>query len=147
MGWGVNVSGVIKLPRLDSRDNLQWQVTYGEGIGRYINDLNSVGGMDGVFDPEGKIKTLPVVAAYASYQHWWTDNTRSSFLISGVWVDNYSFQPEDSYYKTERISGNVVFSPVPRFDLGMEVIWGRRTNENRETGEAIQALLIGQFRF
>ena len=51
---------------------------------------------DGVFDPQGKIKTLPVVAGYAAYQHWWTDKTRSSFLVSGVWVDNYSFQPDDS---------------------------------------------------
>lgn len=147
LGWGLNLSGVIKFPKIDERDNLKWQLTYGDGIGRYINDLNSVGGMDGVFDPQGKIKTLPVVAGYAAYQHWWTDKTRSSFLISGVWVDNYSFQPDDSYYKTERISGNITYSPVPRFDLGVELIWGRRTNEDRKSGDAIQALLIGQFRF
>lgn len=146
-GWGLNLSGVIKFPKFDERDNLKWQLTYGEGIGRYINDLSSVGGMDGVFNPQGKIKTLPIVAGYAAYQHWWTDKTRSSFLVSGVWVDNYSFQPDHSYYKTERISGNITYSPVPRFDLGVELIWGRRTNEDRKRGDAIQALLVGQFRF
>ena len=104
-------------------------------------------GMDGVFNPQGKIKTLPIVAGYAAYQHWWTDKTRSSFLVSGVRVDNYSFQPDHSYYKTERISGNITYSPVPRFDLGVELIWGRRTNEDRKRGDAIQALLVGQFRF
>ena len=126
---------------------MKWQLIYGEGIARYINDLNTVGGLDGVFDPEGKIQTLPVVAGYISLQHWWSENTRSSFLVSGVWIDNHSFQPGNSYYKTERVSGNITYSPVPRFDVGMEVIWGRRTNEDRQSGDAIQTQVMAKFRF
>jgi hypothetical protein len=145
--WGINISGVTQLAILDHRDNMKWQFVYGEGIGRYINDLNTLDGMDGVFDPNGKIQTLPVTAGYIAWQHWWGEALRSTFLFSGVQIDNYSFQPPDSYYKTERLSGNIVYSPVARFDLGGEVIWGRRTNEDGQNGEALQLQVSAKYRF
>jgi hypothetical protein len=145
--WGVNVSGVVKTPRFGELDNLKFQLIYGEGIGRYVNDLNTLGGYDGVFDTEGNIKTLPVLAGFAAYQHWWTGSMRSTFLFSGVYVDNYSFQADDAYKKTERVSGNLIFSPVPRFDVGMEVIWGKRTNEDNQSGDAIQTQISTRYRF
>ena len=146
--WGFNISGVRKTRLLfDERDTVKWQLTYGKGIGRYINDLNTVGGMDGVFDEKGKIRPLPVVAGYLSVQHWWNNTLRSTFLVSGVWVDNYSFQPPDSYRKTERVSGNLIYSPVNRFDVGWELIWGRRTNEDDQSGKALQTQLSARYRF
>ncbi|HIG40874.1 MAG TPA: hypothetical protein EYQ14_10095 [Gammaproteobacteria bacterium] len=129
------------MPKLHKKDNLKFQLIFGDGIGRYINDLNTLSGLDGVFDAEGKIRTLPVMAAYIAYQHWWTDALRSSFLYSGVQIDNYSFQPDNSYYKTERVTGNIVYSPVPRFNVGVELLWGRRTNQDRQDGEAVQMQL------
>jgi hypothetical protein len=146
-GWGLNLSAVSKLPTLNERDNLKWQLIYGEGIGRYINDLNTLGGMDGVFDTEGKIRTLPVLAGYISYQHWWSESMRSSLLYSTVRIDNYSFQPDDAYYKTQRVSVNFVYSPIPRIDIGSELIWGRRTNKDGLNGKALQAQLSGRVRF
>jgi hypothetical protein len=65
----------------------------------------------------------------------------------GVLVDNYSFQVDVSYKKTERISGNFIFSPVPRFDVGMKVIWGRRTNDVNEGEDAIQTQISAHCRF
>jgi hypothetical protein len=146
-GWGLNLSAVSKLKKMNERDNLKWQLIYGEGIGRYINDLNTVGGMDGVFDAEGKIRTLPVLAGYISYQHWWSKSMRSSLLYSAVRIDNYSFQPDDAYYKTQRLSANFVYSPIPRIDLGSELIWGRRTNKDGQSGKALQAQVSGRFIF
>ncbi len=145
--WGLNLSGVLPVPMIHENDNLKWQLIYGEGIGRYVNDLNTLGGLDGVFDAEGKIRTLPVLAGYIAYQHWWTDSVRSSLLYSGVQIDNYSFQPDDSYYKTERLTWNVVYSTVARFNVGIELLWGRRTNKDRQDGEAFQLQLTSQFRF
>jgi hypothetical protein len=145
--WGVNISGMLPTPLFNEKDNFKFQIIYGEGIGRYVNDLNTLGGHDGFFDPDGKIRTLPVIAGYVAYQHWWTDSWRSSFLFSGVRIDNYSFQSGDSYYKTERITGNIVYSPVPRLSVGLEVLWGRRTNEDRQSGDAMQMQLTGEFRF
>jgi hypothetical protein len=146
-GWGLNLSAVSKLKKMNERDNLKWQLIYGEGIGRYINDLNTLGGMDGVFDTEGKIRTLPVLAGYISYQHWWSESMRSSLLFSTVRIDNYSFQPDDAYYKTQRVSLNFVYSPIPRIDIGSELIWGKRTNKDGQNGKALQAQVSGRFRF
>ena len=46
-GWGVTLSGRLKTPLLDERDSLLFQINGGSGIGRYINDLASVGELMG----------------------------------------------------------------------------------------------------
>ncbi|MCK5362774.1 MAG: porin, partial [Gammaproteobacteria bacterium] len=43
-GWGLSVSGKVGLEIGDERDNILFQLNYGDGIGRYINDLQEVGG-------------------------------------------------------------------------------------------------------
>ena len=37
-----------------------FQVNAGQGVARYINDLNSAGGQDAVFTPDGELRTLRV---------------------------------------------------------------------------------------
>ena len=118
-----------------------------DNFSSYVNDLNTLGGLDGVFDAEGRIRTLPVLAGYAAYQHWWSDSMRSSFLFSGVWVDNYSFLPDDSYHHTQRLTGNFIYSPIPRLNMGVELLWGKRTNEDGQSGSALQTQISGKFRF
>jgi hypothetical protein len=40
-----------------------FQLNAGNGIGRYVNDLKSVGSFDGIFNPaNGKLKLFDVVA-------------------------------------------------------------------------------------
>ena len=148
LGWGFSASGSIKPPWLDDRDNIKFQLIYGDGIGRYINDTNSIGGQDGVFSLDGsKIKTLPIVAGFGSYQHWWADSMRSTIVASFVDIDNEDFQPGSAYEQTLRLSGNFFWSPTPRVDLGTELLWGKRTNKDGEDGDAIQLQISTKFRF
>jgi len=113
-----------------------FQVNGGKGIARYINDLQSAGGMDAVFDTtSGDLKALPVLGWYVGYEHQWkewthlqTMNLRSTVLWSLVAVDNYGFQPPDAYKRTNRFAVNLVFSPSGRVDAGVEFIHGSRTN-------------------
>ena len=148
IGWGIAESGVIKVPWLDPRDNLKFQVIYGDGIGRYVNDTNSIGGLDGVFTPDGsELKTLPITAGYVAYQHWWGKNLRSNFILSGVEIDNKDFQPDDAYKRTIRASTNLFWSPAPHLDLAIEYLWGERTNKNGDTGDAAQIQLMSKYGF
>ena len=72
-GWGTTVSGRFMTPRLDKRDSLLFQLNAGNGIGRYVNDLSSVGSFDGIFDPEsGDMELFSILSGYVSWQHWWT---------------------------------------------------------------------------
>lgn len=147
-GWGFSASGRVNLPQLGSADNLLFQLNYGDGIGRYINDLGSVRGQDAVFDPvTGKLETLTAFGAYASLQHWWSEKLRSTFVVGFTDVDNLDFQPDDAYHQTRRVTANLLFSPIPRVDIGAELLWGERTNKDGNTGDAVQMQFAARYIF
>jgi hypothetical protein len=146
-GWGLAVSGVTKVPFWDERDNIKFQVLGGRGVGRYLNDTNTLGGLDAVFAPDGSLEALPIFGGYAAFQHWWDERMRSTFLISFVRIDNYDYQPDDAYKQTSRASGNFIWSPIPRVDIGAELIWGERTNKDSNDASALQLQLATKYRF
>jgi DcaP outer membrane protein len=148
--WGTSLSGKVSTPRFDDRDNLMFQFNYGNGIGRYVNDLSSIGNYDGIFDPAtGKLELFHVVASYVSWQHWWAvaPQLRSNFTFGAVDVDNPGFLDGDAYQRTLRFSSNLIWSPIPRIDIGGEYLWGSRQNENGDTGDATQLQLAVRYRF
>lgn len=154
-GWGLSFSGNLAARKWDERDNFKFQLNVGDGLGRYINDLGTVGGFDAAFDPETlDLKTLPVVAAYGAFQHWWALNpfglfkaVRSTVVYGYVRVEDLDFLPDDFYHSTQRASVNWLWSPISQIDLGMEFLWGSRTNKNRERGNARQLQFVATFRF
>jgi len=148
-GWGVSLSGRYTTPFLDVRDSVLFQLNAGTGIGRYVNDLSSVGNFDGIFNPEtGDLELFDVLAGYVSWQHWWRGDLRSNFTFGAVSVDNPGFVDEDSAYRrTYRFSSNLLWAPSPRIDLGLEYLWGRRENENGANGDASQIQLGAKYKF
>lgn len=151
--WGVNASGLIRM-RWNDRDNFRFQLNYGEGIGRYINDLDSAADQDAVFDPQGQLRPLPAFGGYVSFQHFWkTDvggwlrNLRSTFVYGLVDVSNFDFQEPDAYDRTLRGSFNVIWSPISNIDVGLEYLWGERRNRDRSRGRARQLQGVATFRF
>jgi hypothetical protein len=154
-GGGASATGVVMIPHKKVTDRFMFQINGGYGVARYINDLNSAGGMDAVFDTtSGQLKPLPALGWYIAYEHQWVVwdvmhamNLRSTVLWSRVEVDNYDFQPADSYWKTNRLATNVVFSPNGRVDLGLEYIYGSRHNKDSQVAHANQFQLVALFRF
>lgn len=146
--WGVSVSGRFSTPQLDERDSLLFQLNGGNGIGRYVNDLSSIGNYDGIFNPNtGQLKLFDVLAGYVSWQHWWSGTMRSNFTIGMVYVDNPGFVEDSAYQQTRRISSNLLWTPTPRINLGMEFLWGVRENESGDDGKATQIQLSAQYNF
>lgn len=153
IGWGIVASGRIPVRLWDERDQFLWQLIYGDGIGRYVNDLGTVGGQDAIFSPQGKLKTLSVFAGYLAYQHWWNTRWRSNATISWVNVDTYEFQSSEEYQtlfgpaydRTLRTAINLVFTPVQRVELGAELLWGERENGDGSTGDASQLQVSAKY--
>jgi len=149
-GWGSSLSGRYITPRLDARDSLLFQLNYGNGIGRYVNDLSSIGSYDGIFDPAtGDLELFHVAAGYASWQHWWgIEQLRSNFTFGLVDLDNPGFLADsDAYQRTLRFSSNLIWSPNPRVDIGGEYLWGSRENTDGEEGDATQLQFAIKYRF
>jgi hypothetical protein len=136
-------------------DRFMFQVNGGVGIARYINDLNSLGGQDAVFDSTtGDLEALPALGWYVAYEHAWKTwsevenrRLRSTVLWSFVRVYNLDFQPEDAYRRTNRFAINLVYSPITRVDAGVQYIYGRRTNKDERSGDARQVQLVMLVRF
>jgi outer membrane DcaP-like protein len=153
--WGASVSGVVPFFYFHLTDRFIYQLNFGQGNARYINDLNSLGGQDAVFNPAtGDLKPLPAKGFYVDYEHQWKEwqrtrdmKLRSSFIWSYVEVNNLDFQLGEAYHRTSRESVNVVFSPIDRIDVGVEYIYGTRENNDGHQGSADQFQIVGIFRF
>ena len=147
-GYGLNLSGVMPSKFGPEADRVRWAWNVGKGIGRYISDLNAVGGQDAVFETElGELEALSVGAAYVAYEHWWRPRVRSTLTTGFVWVRNLDSQTPDSLKRTERYSLNLAWSPIPRLDLIAEYLWGRRINLDDQSGSAGQLQIGSTFRF
>jgi len=147
-GWGITTSGRQPASWWSEEDFFLWQLTYGKGIGHYINDLGTMGGGDAIFDPEGQLDALPVFAGYVSYMHQWPMTSRflkkwpgvlrSSFTASWVSINNYEYQAPLDYGSTWRASANLIYSPTKNIQTGLEYLWGKRTNKDGSKGTATQ---------
>ena len=156
-GWGITTSGRKAITRWGEEDFILWQLSYGKGLGRYLNDLNTTGGGDAVFDPEGKLRPLPVFAGYVSFQHTWAKGfwfldklpgkMRSNLTLSWVDIDNFDFQDDLNYNSTLRASTNIIYLPTPHLRLGAELLWGQRKNKDDSKGTATQIQISARYDF
>jgi len=156
-GWGVTTSGRMQFEKSGENDFLLWQVTYGKGIGRYLNDLSTIGGGDAVFDSQGKLHALPVLAGFLSYRHQWGSKPwflkelpgfmRSNFTVSWISVDNFEFQDGEDYAETWRTSANLLYFPTQNLRIGGELLWGQRENKDGSKGTATQLQLSARYSF
>jgi hypothetical protein len=153
--WGESLSGIVPIRRAGLTDRFVFQLNFGQGIGRYINDLSSLGGQDAAFDPyNGNLYPLTAGGFYLDYEHTWKEwqftrkmNLRSAVIYSFVAVDNRGFQAGDAYHRTNRLTGSLVFSPIERIDIGVEYLYGTRENKDGHKASADQLQCVGIFRF
>lgn len=130
LGYGVNLADSINLFK---RDSFQSQLTYGEGIFRYMNDdfVNN----DAAIGPAGNLKPLPVYAIMAGYTHGWTDYLRSTATFGYVDIDNQSTQGPTAYRKTYYGSFNVVWQIRKRLSVGFEGLYGKKEEQGGADGD------------
>jgi hypothetical protein len=153
-GWGLSASGTIAQLPWARRDVVTFQINGGEGIARFINDLNSAEGQDGAFEPvTGELNLLGHWGWYAAYLHRWhgvegePGDLRSSAVWGAVHVDNLDFQAASAYRTTNRFSLNLVWTPARNSDIGVQYIWGKRTNKTGTSGEARQLQVRVRYMF
>jgi len=79
------------------------------------------------------------------YQHWWTENLRSTVETSGIWTAiNTSITPGQGNKALSTAHANLIWSPVAFVDIGGEFGWGHRVTVANFKGDAYE--LIGSMR-
>jgi len=136
-GWGLGLSGTVM--GFWGKDNIGWQINGGEGAGRYVFGAQLTNPDSGV-DPSNSLKPIGQVSGMVQYQHWWTDMLRST--VAGSYAKQYN-KSTDIFPSTcssdsnclatlDRawtIHVNLIWSPVPQVDTGIEWVRMQARNE------------------
>ena len=143
-GWGVSFSGSIDTW---GSDNFVWGIEYGEALGAYMQDTSDLG-LDAapVSATNPDLKAIPAFGVWAGYQHWWSKSLRSSATYGLVRLDSdFDLCPKPAgtgtYKQTQYASMNLLWSPWPPFDVGLEYMFGHRTVTDRT---AVKGSTTGQ---
>ena len=157
-GYGGGVSGDIKPQWFGwGKDDIQWQFTVGNGIGRYLNESDDGGLATNylVMPTSAAMATNIIVrpifeaGGSAGYQHWWLPNLRSNltFGISHEAIPSQLIGPIEATNANKQVITshiNLIWSPVAFIDTGIEYMWGQRQVVANIYGT--EQALIGKFR-
>src|SRR5690606_19201005 len=104
-------------------DSLHYQLTGGEGISRYIG-LGITG--DSAYDAiRDELDPTRVVAAYVCWRHAFTPKLRTNLIYARSDYDNFAALTGNLVTRrVQSLRGNVFYSPMPKVDIGAELMYG-----------------------
>ncbi|RPD84102.1 DcaP family trimeric outer membrane transporter [Luteimonas sp. 100069] len=142
-GFGAQVSGLVKLG--DSTD-IRYQLSGGDGIGRYIG-LATIQ-QDAMVDSAGDIDALGGWAGYVGLRQVFSPKVRGNlFYARSQWDNEAAWTGMGVTRKVQSMHANMIWSPVPKLDFGVEAIWGERTLESGADGELIRLHTMARYSF
>lgn len=129
-GGAISVSGKYNL---GSSDDIRYAVNGGSGIGRYL----AFGlGSDVVQRADGGIEALDGYGGYVAWRHAFTPKLRSNLMYSAAHFDNdfrlTGFGVTESAHS---LHANLIYSPMPKLDIGAELTFGQRFLEDDREGD------------
>jgi hypothetical protein len=157
-GYGGGISGDVRPGWFGwKKDDFLWELTAGNGLGRYLTDATDAGlATNYVVAPTSAaaangiiVKPVPEVGGILGYQHWWLANLRST-AVFGYAHYEYPSQligPVESTVANKQLmtaNVNLIWSPVAFIDTGVEYLWGQRQVVANLYGT--EQVLIGKFR-
>lgn len=138
----VSLSGVV--PAF-GKDDFRFMINYGNGLGRYMYTNFE----DAVYDAaDGELDTLDQWGGFVAYRHYWIDTLRSSLIYSYGEADNDTdLVGFDVNKRFQSVHANLIWSPVPSMNVGVEYLWGQRELENDEDGDLNRFQFSAQYLF
>lgn len=142
MGGFGSFAGIIKT---FGKDDVRFQINYGNAIGRYQYTLFG----DGTLKANNTLDTLTQWGGFVAYRHFWMEGLRSSVVYSYGSADNDEIFNNSGVVNKQLQTGhiNLMWSPVPRIDLGLEYIYGYREVENGQDGTLNRIQFGAQYNF
>ena len=130
-GYGVSLSGKFNM---GASDDIRWMLTGGRGIGRYVGFAL---GADGVLDvASSDIDPTGVLAGFVAWRHVFDPKLRGNLILSRAQFDNdTAWTGLGITASAQSIRANLIYSPLPKLDLGAELSWGNRELESGADGD------------
>jgi hypothetical protein len=144
LGWAVAASTKLALPFLGPKDNLKFNVHYGDGYGTQLKG----GPAEGAFDMSGAtFDTIEAFGFYGGVQHFWNDRWRSNFVLGHMDASNPEFVSGDALDNTTYGATSLIWRPFDQVDVGFEYLWGERENVDGNSGDASRFLFSTRVTF
>jgi hypothetical protein len=128
IGWGFNLSSVVKLSKTG---NLRLEASYGEGIETYMRDAPvDVAAEANPGHPAQPVvgKALPVFGMAAFYDFNWSEKFSSAIGYSRIDIQNTDNQLPTAFKSGQYALANLFYYPARTVTTGLEFQWGRRQN-------------------
>jgi len=130
-GWGVTLQAHLPTWKNDA---LIFGVLGGQALGAYIDDLQGFGLDAAPLSPtDARLEPIMAASAYGAYTHHISEALRSTVSYGYVWTDTEfihpSLQPvpqQGIYKQAHYVSLNMIWSPIPPFNVGIEYLFGYR---------------------
>jgi hypothetical protein len=129
-GGAVSVSGKFMLGK---NDDIRFAVNAGRGLGRYLG-LGIAS--DTVLDAGGNLEAIDAYGGYVAWRHAFSSKLRGNLFYSAAHFDND--KALTGLAVTERVHSlhaNLIYSPLPKLDIGTELIFGERSLEGEADGD------------
>ncbi len=152
-GWGVGATGSVKL--LDGRLQLEASVNYGPGLGRYLTTTSagfgalSNAGLAGVTSARVDITPVKVLGAMVGASYKILPTLQANVSLGGGWLDNPGYVGQFGGCSGAAVAAgtceqvnsrmwgeatNLIWTPIPRLDVGVEYQHVERTLAHRNAG-------------
>ena len=133
LGYGLSFSGYWKTR---DADKLIFQATYSRAVSHFINMFRD-NDLDLVYNPvDQNFEALSSWSGNLAYEHNWKNNLTSTVSIGMADIVNTEFQPPDAYNHSYSASVNTFWTIVQGAKIGIEYLYGKRSNVNDTNGNA-----------
>lgn len=148
-GWGIDLSAALNT---FDKDKVLLSVVHGQGIATYMND----GGMDiaPTTTAEGPptaeqigSEAVPLTGVMVYYDHYWNSMWSTTLGYSSTQVANTSLQNTTAFHKGQYASINLLMYPASRVMVGVELMYGKLTNNDGTTGDDVRFQFSAKYDF
>lgn len=127
------------------RDDFRFMLNYGNGLGRYMYTNFEGAALDVEND---EIDAVDQWGGFLAYRHYWMDTLRSSLVYAYGEADFDTDVVGDGVNRRfQSVHANLIWSPVPAVNLGLEYLWGYRELENDDDGDLNRIQFAAQYSF
>lgn len=151
-GWGLAATALVKTR--EAKDFASFGLTYGKGIGRYLNYIEGAS-----YDPAtNDILLEKALGVVVGYQYKASDSLRVNAVLG--WQKNY----DNAYTAFARANGldsgqfgvnrrvhqahlGFIYNPIKNVDLGAEYVFGQRQTLSGEKGDLSRLNLSAKYNF
>jgi len=126
-------------------DDLRYQVTAGSTLGRYIG-LGVTG--DAVLTGSNELEDIGGIAGFVAWRHSFSKQLRTTLMYARSEYDNDVAYTGSAVTKSvQSFHANVIYSPLPKVDVGVEYMLGKREIESGLDGKLDRLQFMVKYSF